>query len=53
MKTLSKVILATILTFNITAAYAICTTHSSSYQGVYITCTTCCTPQGNCITTCN
>lgn len=51
MKFLAKLLLASILAVNAIAAYAACSTSTTTYDGKMVTCTTCCVGN-NCNTTC-
>jgi hypothetical protein len=49
---MKKIGLAIWLSMVATFAYANCTTNMVTYNGKLVTCTTCCTTNGNCNTTC-
>lgn len=46
-----KAVIAAVLMVVSVAAYAACSTHSYTYNGRFVTCTTCCYG-GNCTTNC-
>lgn len=43
---------ALVIWVSATAAYANCSTHTTTYNGRMVTCTTCCYGNGNCTSNC-